>query len=145
MQKTVFEIPKMDCPSEEKLVRLSLQGLSSINLLKFDLGKRRMTAIHEGNPTDILEKLIPLNFGAKLSTSEQLSEVEVNLVLAEKAMAKGNMAAEAKVLKLLLAINAAMFLFEIFFGFLAQSTGLIADAMVWPRKNGHSITRLLIV
>ncbi|WP_417197885.1 hypothetical protein [Bizionia sp.] len=30
MKKTIFEITKMDCPSEENLIRMKLDGISSI-------------------------------------------------------------------------------------------------------------------
>ncbi|MDD2984637.1 MAG: cation transporter, partial [Crocinitomicaceae bacterium] len=30
MNKTIFEITKMDCPSEENLIRMKLDGISSI-------------------------------------------------------------------------------------------------------------------
>lgn len=30
MQKSIFEISKMDCPSEENLIRMKLEGVTSI-------------------------------------------------------------------------------------------------------------------
>ena len=40
MKRTIFEITKMDCPSEENLIRMKLDGISSIANLEFDiLGK----------------------------------------------------------------------------------------------------------
>ena len=34
MQKTIFKIQKMDCPSEEQMVRMKLQGYEQIEKLK---------------------------------------------------------------------------------------------------------------
>lgn len=129
MNKSVFRIPKMDCPSEEKLIRMALDNENGITLLQFDLAGRRLTAFHETNPESILKKLEPLNFGAEHDRTEELTEVEENLLMVEKAKATGQEQTESKVLKILLAINASMFVAEIILGFVAQSTGLIADAM----------------
>jgi len=41
MNKTIFEITKMDCPSEENLIRMKLDGISSIANLDFDIPNRK--------------------------------------------------------------------------------------------------------
>jgi Co/Zn/Cd efflux system component len=119
----------MDCPSEEKLIRMALDSLNGIAFLQFDLTGRSLTAFHETDPSAILKKLEPLNFGAKHEKTEKLSEMEEGLLLGEKAKAQGQEKSEASVLKILLVINAVMFVAEIILGYVAQSTGLIADAM----------------
>lgn len=129
MNKTVFKVPKMDCPSEEKLIRMALSDSSDVNHLSFDLASRTLTAFHDGEAEILLKKLEPLNFGAAVAGSEELNEIEENLLLAEKAKSAGNEKAELRVLKILLALNAAMFFVEIIWGLMAQSTGLIADGM----------------
>ncbi|MEK6556482.1 MAG: cation transporter [Bdellovibrionota bacterium] len=129
MKKTVFNIPKMDCPSEEKLIRMALAGVKGIEHLKFDLQSRALTAFHEEDASAILNKLEPLNFGAVIANFGDMNEIEVNLLLAEKAKASGQEKDELGVLKILLMINAIMFIAEIILGIVAQSTGLIADAM----------------
>lgn len=129
MNKSIFRIPKMDCPSEEKLIRMALDNEKGIALLQFDLSVRSMTAFHEHDQGAILKKLEPLNFGAKHEKTEKLSEFEENLLLAEKTKAHGQEKSEAKVLSILLVINATMFVAEIILGYIAQSTGLIADSM----------------
>ena len=43
MNKTIFEITKMDCPSEENLIRMKLDGISSIANLDFDIPNRKLT------------------------------------------------------------------------------------------------------
>ena len=129
VKRTKFKVPKMDCPSEEKLIRMALSTQAGISHLHFDLAGRELTAFHETDENEILKKLEPLNFGAVFVETKELSEVEENLLQLEKAKTEGRESAEAKVLKILLVINAVMFFFEIILGFIAQSTGLIADSM----------------
>lgn len=129
LKRTAFKVPKMDCPSEEKLIRMALSDQTGISHLQFDLADRTLTAFHETDENEILKKLEPLNFGAVHMETKELSEVEENLLQLEKEKAQGKESSEAKVLKILLAINAVMFVFEIVLGFIAQSTGLIADSM----------------
>lgn len=124
-----FNISKMDCPSEEKLIRMALSGLNGIVHLQFDLNGRTLSAFHEIDEKEILKKIEPLNFGAVHIDTSELTEIEENLLQLEKAKVAGSESSEANVLKILLGINAVMFVFEIILGFLAQSTGLIADSM----------------
>jgi len=44
--RSVFRIGKMDCPTEEQIIRNRLKGLSGINDLQFDLMNRRLTVDH---------------------------------------------------------------------------------------------------
>lgn len=41
MQKTIFNITKMDCPSEEQLIRMKLQKFDEIKSLEFDISARK--------------------------------------------------------------------------------------------------------
>ena len=70
MHKTLLSVPKMDCPSEEKLIRMALNGNSAVKSLSFDLAKREMTVVHEGDSAPVLRLLEPLKFGAKVVRSE---------------------------------------------------------------------------
>lgn len=126
MQKTRLSVPKMDCPSEEKLIRMALNGYTPVKFLSFDLGKREMTIFHEGDSQPILRLLEPLNFGAKVLSAEQSANIVGD---ADDLELTGDSPDEAKVLKYLLAINGTMFFLEIALGWLAQSTGLIADSL----------------
>lgn len=121
--KSVFSIPKMDCPSEERLIRMSLDGLPEVSDLRFDLQARTLTVRHAGDPAPILAKLAPLGLGAALTASEEAAPEDV--APSSDATEK----AEARTLRVLLAINAAMFAVELVAGWLAQSTGLIADSL----------------
>jgi len=43
MNKTIFEISKMDCPSEENIIRIKLDGMPGIKNLTFDIANRKLT------------------------------------------------------------------------------------------------------
>lgn len=119
--ESTFLIPGMDCPSEERLVRMALDDLSSVRTLEFDLEGRRLRVWHAGAAEDVLNRLLPLGFGAELASSAQSVDAPPTVAI--------DPAAEARVLKQLLAINAVMFAVELVLGMLAQSTALIADSL----------------
>ena len=125
MIKTIFSIPKMDCPSEEGLIRMALEKSSKIKNLKFDLKNRELTIIHEDSDQILLNLLTPLGFGAVIKSSSQALQSEEDFA----ATLEINTKSEAKTLKILLFINAFMFLVEIVLGLIAQSTGLISDSL----------------
>ena len=117
MVRTVFRIPGMDCPAEEQLIRLRLAGLP-IARLEFDLPARTVVVCHGGSAPEILDRLVPLGFGAELVSSAPL---DVDDQLPPGATD------ESKTLWILLAINSVMFAVEIVAGWLADSAGLLAD------------------
>lgn len=65
MQKTLFEISKMDCPSEENLIRMKLDGISSIKNLDFDISNRKLTVFHNGQIDQIEQSIQDLKLGGK--------------------------------------------------------------------------------
>ena len=76
MEKTIFEVTKMDCPSEENLIRMKLDGISSIANLDFDIPNRKMTIFHSGD-LDLIEKsVIELNLGGKRISTEQTKQID---------------------------------------------------------------------
>jgi Co/Zn/Cd efflux system component len=121
MKKTVFDLPKMDCMSEERLVRMALQD-SPATHFDFDLAERRLTVFHDDEPQRLLALLAPL--GLQASIVETVCESEGPLHGQGTAPAR-----EQATLKLLLAINGTMFFLEFGVGWVAQSTGLIADSL----------------
>lgn len=125
LNKTVFRVPKMDCPSEERLIRMALEKTDKIKNLQFDLKARELTILHSEADQRLLELLAPLNYGAEIKNSKTLSETEEVLEVSQLPQEKD----ESKVLKWLLVINGAMFVFELVLGIMAQSTGLIADSL----------------
>lgn len=121
VERSVFDVPKMDCPSEERLIRMALDG-APVDRLDFDLNARRLTVFHRASPEDVLALLTPLNFGAKLSETGPVAATEAIPVETDE---KG----ERSTLMILLVINAVMFVAEFAGGLWAQSTGLIADSL----------------
>jgi Co/Zn/Cd efflux system component len=120
-QRSLFSVPKMDCPSEEALIRMAVRDMQDITLT-FDLAQRQLTVVHPGPAAVILERLAPLGLGAVLVDSAAFDGP------APVAVPSGD-AAEARTLRLLLGINAAMFVAELGLGIVAQSAGLIADSL----------------
>lgn len=119
MNKSVFVVSKMDCPSEERIIRMKLEDMPTIKQMEFNIQERLLTVTHEGEAVKILERLTPLNFGASLKESAQ---TDANLTLDIDSTG------EAKVLKLLLLINGGMFFIEFILGIFAESMGLISDS-----------------
>lgn len=99
---------------------MALDGLDGIEDLRFDLQQRTLSVTHRGEPEAILAKLGPLGLGARLVESREADSAEAGVP---------DQRDEAGTLRLLLAINAVLFLVEIVAGWLAQSTGLIADSL----------------
>lgn len=128
MRRSLFDIPQMDCPSEERMIRLALDELEGIASIMFDIPARQLTVNHECDEQTILRALEPLGFGASLRASAPLEESE-ETSMAEREAQHSKAKNEASILKLLLGINAVMFLVEIAVGVIASSTGLIADSL----------------
>ena len=121
VERTVFDVPKMDCLSEERLVRMALQG-AAVQRLVFDLDQRRVTVFHRTSSERLLQLLTPLMFGAQIAASGPAPSDEPDA-------GEASTAGERSTLLLLLGINAAMFVVEFIGGWIAQSTGLIADSL----------------
>lgn len=119
---SLYHIPKMDCPSEELLIRLALQDLDGIVQLEFDLAQRQLAILHQGDATMITKKLQSLGLGAQLSVSRAAS-------VADRQSFTADPAAERRTLYWLLAINAMMFVLEFAVGIVAQSMALLADSL----------------
>ena len=47
MKKTVYRVSKMDCPSEERLIRMKLDGMEEIQNLQFDIPNRKLTTTYK--------------------------------------------------------------------------------------------------
>lgn len=120
--ETTFLVPAMDCPSEEQMIRMALSSLA-IHSMSFDIPNRRLIVFHSEDPHHVLAKLEPLNFGAIIQSNRSVDSVPTQVQDKEEA------ARERQVLIWLLVLNGAMFFVEIIAGWLAQSAGLIADAL----------------
>lgn len=124
MNQTIFKIPKMDCPSEERLIRMALPT-DGIHSLEFDIPNRKLIIKHHGESNLILEKLLPLGFGAFIEETKSIDDLPSGVLGNDLA----NKKQEQKVLIWLLSLNGLMFVVEIIAGWLAQSAGLLADAL----------------
>lgn len=117
---TEYKIPGMDCPSEENIIRLSLQENEQIKSLSFDIGARKLLVYHTGEDTSITNKLEQLNFGA--IKVEKLEVKDFNLLHREEAN-------QQKLLIQVLVINASFFVIEGLAGLWSKSMGLVADGL----------------
>jgi len=120
-----YAVPKMDCPSEERMIRLALHGVPDIHELRFDLIQRRLDVFHAGAAEAITQRLAPLGLGAVLEQTQAADAPPADTRPGDA----GSADREAAVLRLLLAINATMFVVELIAGWIAQSTGLMADSL----------------
>lgn len=118
MNKTIFEITKMDCPSEENLIRMKLEGISSIANLDFDIPNRKLIVFHSGEIDQIEKSVIELNLGGKKLSTEQTDQTDFKENTNQK-----------KLLWSVLTINFAFFIIEMTTGLMSKSMGLVADSL----------------
>lgn len=119
MQKTIFNITKMDCPSEEQLIRMKLQNFDEIKSLEFDIANRKLTVHHIAESQPILSALETLNLNTTLiSTEENTIEIEADTSSMQR-----------KLLWTVLIINFLFFGLEMLFGIFSNSMGLVADSL----------------
>ncbi|ESU25293.1 putative membrane protein [Flavobacterium limnosediminis JC2902] len=118
MQKSIFVITKMDCPSEENLIRMKLDGLSNIKHLDFDIPNRKLIVFHIGQIEQIEKSISELNLGDRKLVTESTSQTEFT----ENANQK-------ELLWTVLIINFLFFLIEVATGIISRSMGLIADSL----------------
>lgn len=118
MKKTIFEIVKMDCPSEETLIRMKLDGISGIKNLEFDIPNRRLSVYHKGELDQIEKAILELNLDGQRLTTEETDQT----IFEEDSNQK-------KLLWTVLVINFVFFLIEITTGFISSSMGLVADSL----------------
>lgn len=118
MKKTLFEITQMDCPSEENLIRMKLEGISGIANLDFDIPNRKLTVFHTGESDQIEASIIDLNLGGKKISTEQTDQTNFK--------EEGD---QKKILWTVLGINFAFFIIEMTTGLISKSMGLVADSL----------------
>ncbi|MDQ1769354.1 cation transporter [Labilibaculum sp. A4] len=120
MLKSEYHISKMDCPSEENLIRMKLDGLPEIKRLDFDIENRNLTVYHSAENQKITSQLEELNLGAKLSNTTTIKESEV--VIESSGV-------QSKLLWSVLIINFVFFVIEMTTGIFSKSMGLVADSL----------------
>jgi len=120
MQKTTFKISKMDCPSEEQMIRMKLADLTTINSLDFDIPNRQLTVFHTDYYDQIFQRLDNLKFDTSIIDSISVDNY---------VMKTCNTDQERKLLWQVLAINFFFFTLELTTGFISKSMGLVADSL----------------
>lgn len=123
MNKTVYRVSKMDCPSEERLIRMKLDGMEEIQNLQFDIPNRKLTVLHTNNSDLITDRIDELKLDSKLVES---SEYKEPFLANNISQTNQN---EKKVLITVLIINAMFFVIEMTFGWISNSMGLVADSL----------------
>ena len=118
MQKTTFEISKMDCPSEENIIRMKLAEISSIENLDFDIPNRKLTIYHNGDHQQIEGSIVELRLGGKKLSSELTNQTKFEEHSNQK-----------KLLWSVLLINFIFFIIEMTTGLISRSMGLVADSL----------------
>jgi len=118
MQRTIFEITKMDCPSEENLIRMKLDGVSGIANLDFDIPNRKLTVFHSGQINLIEKSILELNLGGKRISTEKTDQTDFKENTNQK-----------RLLWSVLVINFIFFIVEMVTGLISKSMGLVADIL----------------
>lgn len=122
--ETTFLVPAMDCPSEEQMIRMALGSLT-IHSMSFDIPNRIVVICHFEDPNEVLAKLAPLNLDANIQSNKTIDQSSLETI----AFDPSAQSKERQALILLLVLNGAMFFVEMITGWLAQSAGLMADAL----------------
>ena len=68
----------MDCPSEENLIRMKLEGHSNIEHLEFDIPNRQLTVFHHDNIEGIETAIHDLKLGDTLLSTETIDPSDPN-------------------------------------------------------------------
>lgn len=120
MNLSTFSITKMDCPSEERMIRMILADLANVKSLEFDIPNRLLKVVHTEAYSQIFQKIDSLKLGASFIESVPLENYKTTTSQDEK---------ERKLLIQVLVINFIFFALEIATGFIANSLGLLADSL----------------
>ena len=121
VHRSEFHLAGMDCPTEEHLVRLALDGQPDLVVRQVVAAEGRVVISHPGAPDAALAVLSELGMGARLVRTEPEPEPTPGDAV--------DASAGRTVLWLVLGINAVMFVVELVAGVVAQSSGLIADSL----------------
>src|SRR6185437_9726936 len=117
MNKTTYNIDKMDCLSEEQIVRMKLEVVPGIKSLKFEIPQRKLYVMHEGDAAPITKAIDSLHFNSSFVNSQSVNDEEALLFSQTDGL-------QRKLLWQVLAINFFFFLVEMSAGFISGSMGL---------------------
>lgn len=115
-----YRITKMDCPSEEQMIRMKLESLEGIRRLEFDIPNRLLSVYHLGEHNEISKNIDDLNLG-----SDRLE----SFVIDDQPHPETNDMKEKKILWIVLIINFGFFVLEMSAGVISKSMGLVADSL----------------
>lgn len=118
MLKSIFKISKMDCPSEEAMIRMKLEPYAQIKKMDFDIPNRNLTIFHDDNLNTIKNAIADLKFNDELISSEPTDEVVFEDATNQR-----------KLLWSVLIINFIFFVIEMGTGLFSKSMGLVADSL----------------
>ncbi len=118
MQKSLFKISQMDCPSEENLIRMKLNDIKGIKKLEFDIPNRFLTVYHQNKIESINSAIESLNLSSTKVSTEDVEDIKDE----ENNNQRG-------VLWYVLSINFLFFMIELSSGIISKSMGLVADSL----------------
>ncbi len=118
MKKSTFIISKMDCPSEEQMIRMKLEPYSDVKQLSFDIPNRKLEVYHTEEVEKIHQAISDLKLNDRLKKTE---EAELPLATDDSK--------QRKILWWVLVINFSFFVVEMTTGWISRSMGLIADSL----------------
>ena len=127
MEKTIFKINGMDCPSEENLVRVKLDGVAEIRHLDFDIPNRQLTVFHDGQLDQIEFRIDELDLDSKAIRTEEA--VDASFVDDHRS--------QRNLLWIVLAINFGFFAIEITTGLSEGETVVLDPAGI---RTGQTLT-----
>ncbi|MDT0687366.1 cation diffusion facilitator family transporter [Salegentibacter sp. F188] len=118
MKRSNFTIQKMDCPSEEQMIRMKLETYPQVKYLDFDIPNRKLHVYHLDGIEDIQTSIASLKLGDTLQGTEE----------AEPPVWE-DQSKQKKILWWVLGINFGFFVIEMTTGWISSSMGLIADSL----------------
>lgn len=119
MKKSIFHISKMDCPSEEQIIRMKLESIDVVKHLDFDIPNRKLEVYHTEKTDEIHQAITALEFNERLEKTEE----NVNLPNTTDDLK------QRKILWWVLGINFGFFMLEMTTGWISRSMGLVADSL----------------
>ena len=70
--KSSYQVERLDCPSEEQMIRLKMEGLEAILCISVDIQQRRVSVIHRGEVEPVSKALSELGLGSRFESSEKV-------------------------------------------------------------------------
>ncbi|WP_449288533.1 cation transporter [Meishania litoralis] len=108
----------MDCPSEEQMIRMKLDGFEQVKYLDFDIPNRKLEVYHLDGIEEIQISVASLKLG---DSFEGTTEAEPPVV--------EDQSKQKRILWWVLGINFGFFLVEMTTGWISDSMGLVADSL----------------